>query len=511
MTTAQIASALTGSDYKLTDNDTTYTLTKSGSTITLTGSDGSKTSVTDSNTTYTLGSFGITATAAEINKLDGLATTAAELGYVHGVTSSIQTQLDGKLSSGLGISTFGVSGTNLIGWTYNGATRSTVTQAQLRTMLGLGSNAYTSTAYLPLAGGAMSGNINLLGANSSTLRVQMTNDNANYRRGIAWESTDHTLIAEIGYKNFGQLIYLNPISNEITDVWSDAVGKYSLVISKDLLTYNTYPLLHSGNYTSYTVTKTGGGASGWWPINVTGAAERSNVLSATTDTAISNYVRYRHVSGSPSLVGSTAGGGAWGCPPRAPDAEYATGQILRLGWSPEYYTDIFTGLTTSAPPRASSSGRSWTGKCRRAVGGPCWIPLTTRAPSTRATCSRARTQRPDILAKLKTVDGSGSGLDADLLDGVQKSELLTSVASTAAANLSVTVGGTTKSVADLYATYLGGFPATAFDLSTNLGACEDYGVYVIGLMQITDYTTAGNMANGRSFLSDRTATIPHRR
>lgn len=42
------------SGYKTTDNNTTYSLSKSGSTITLTGSDGSKTSVSDSdtNTTY---------------------------------------------------------------------------------------------------------------------------------------------------------------------------------------------------------------------------------------------------------------------------------------------------------------------------------------------------------------------------------------------------------------------------------------------------------------------------
>lgn len=82
-----------------TDTNTTYTLTKSGSTITLTGSNGSKTSVTDSNTTYTLSSFGITATAAEINKLDGLTATTAELNYVDGVTSNIQTQLNGKAAS----------------------------------------------------------------------------------------------------------------------------------------------------------------------------------------------------------------------------------------------------------------------------------------------------------------------------------------------------------------------------------------------------------------------------
>lgn len=68
------------------DTDTTYTLTKSGSTIKLTGSDGSESSVTDSNTTYTLASFGVTATAAELN-------------YVDGVTSSIQSQLNGKAAS----------------------------------------------------------------------------------------------------------------------------------------------------------------------------------------------------------------------------------------------------------------------------------------------------------------------------------------------------------------------------------------------------------------------------
>lgn len=68
------------------DTNTTYTLTKSGSTITLKGSDGSETSVTDANTTYTLSSFGVTATAAELN-------------YMDGVTSNVQTQLNGKAAS----------------------------------------------------------------------------------------------------------------------------------------------------------------------------------------------------------------------------------------------------------------------------------------------------------------------------------------------------------------------------------------------------------------------------
>lgn len=68
------------------DTNTTYTLTKSGSTITLEGSDGSSSEVTDANTTYTLSSFGVTATATELN-------------YMDGVTSNVQTQLNGKAAS----------------------------------------------------------------------------------------------------------------------------------------------------------------------------------------------------------------------------------------------------------------------------------------------------------------------------------------------------------------------------------------------------------------------------
>lgn len=77
------ALGIPGSD---TNTNTTYMLTKSGSTITLEGSDGSSSEVTDANTTYTLSSFGVTATAAELN-------------YTDGVTSNIQTQLNGKAAS----------------------------------------------------------------------------------------------------------------------------------------------------------------------------------------------------------------------------------------------------------------------------------------------------------------------------------------------------------------------------------------------------------------------------
>lgn len=48
------------------------------------------------NSTYTLGSFGITATATELNRMDGITATTTELNYIDGVTSNIQTQLNTK-------------------------------------------------------------------------------------------------------------------------------------------------------------------------------------------------------------------------------------------------------------------------------------------------------------------------------------------------------------------------------------------------------------------------------
>ncbi len=56
----------------------------------------------DTNTTYNLGSFGVTATAGELNTLDGITATTAELNFCDGVTSNIQTQLNGKAASSHG-------------------------------------------------------------------------------------------------------------------------------------------------------------------------------------------------------------------------------------------------------------------------------------------------------------------------------------------------------------------------------------------------------------------------
>lgn len=93
------------------NTNTTYTLTKSGNTITLKGSDGSSVNVTDSNTIYnnaTASAAGLMS-AADKSKLDSVATgankTVVDASFVTNSTNPVQSKvvksaLDGKSNTG---------------------------------------------------------------------------------------------------------------------------------------------------------------------------------------------------------------------------------------------------------------------------------------------------------------------------------------------------------------------------------------------------------------------------
>ena len=66
-------------------------------------------------------------------------------------------------------------------------------------------------------------------------------------------------------------------------------------------------------------------------------------------------------------------------------------------------------------------------------------------------CVYFKTSSDESYVWHSTNGGAGSGLDADLLDGTHKSGLLTALTSSSGTNISITVGGTIKSIADLYA------------------------------------------------------------
>ena len=76
---------------------------------------------------------GVTATTAEINKLDGLTATTTELNYVDGVTSAIQTQLNAKASAASPT----LTGTTSISTLSLGGTTITATAAEINILDGV--------------------------------------------------------------------------------------------------------------------------------------------------------------------------------------------------------------------------------------------------------------------------------------------------------------------------------------------------------------------------------------
>lgn len=105
-----------------------------------------------------------------------------------------------------------------------------------------------SSVYVKKAGDEMTGRLQL--KNPADFSIRMATDTSNYRRGIIWNNAaSDTRIAEIGYQNTVQRIFLNPLGS--TEVWHDDAGKYSFIIGNNFLTYNSWTILHSNNSTNY--------------------------------------------------------------------------------------------------------------------------------------------------------------------------------------------------------------------------------------------------------------------
>lgn len=90
-------------------------------------------------------------------------------------------------------------------------------------------------------------------------------------------------------------------------------------------------------------------------------------------------------------------------------------------------------------------------------------------------------------------DGGGSGLDADLLDGVQLNELFTSLSSGSTNKLSITIGGVTKNLTVLYASYAQNFTVVWNNPTSGTYELNDFfGGYV------RHYGSGGSLSNAPS-------------
>lgn len=111
---------------------------------------------------------------------------------------------------------------------------------------------WTAGQYVKKSGDTMSGNLIVSGA---AVYRKMSNDTSSAATVIGWKkAAEDTTLATIGYYNVRKAIYLNSHIYETADLWQDAVGKYTLFIGINDLTYNTYPILRSDNIGSYALT-----------------------------------------------------------------------------------------------------------------------------------------------------------------------------------------------------------------------------------------------------------------
>ena len=153
---------------------------------------------------------------------------------------------------------------------------------------------------------------------------------------LTWIGHDIT-----GLKNDGAILSIGQGSGWGAQLWiDDGSGNGGMAVRsrKSTTAWNDWkPVLTSANYTSYTVTKTGSGASGTWGINITGNAGSATYLKDSSNNT-ATYVNY-----GASGITSTSWMAAWnGYELRAMSPDYVCASRL-------YSTDSSYKFSSSNP------------------------------------------------------------------------------------------------------------------------------------------------------------------
>lgn len=201
-----------------------------------------------------------------------------------------------------------------------------------------------------------------LGSTTYDVKAKITevilNDSSNYKAGVQWRNTtleSKSYLAQVGRHNTGGngdypgSISIIPYATD-TSPWN---GKEGLFITKDNVKFENQTILHSGNYTDYTVTKNGTGATGLWGIDISG-----NAATATTANKL---------KGNAKLTSETIDGFL-----EAGQLKWATadqsvvgndGMIVSIGWSDAYGAQLWfddgAGEGGMKIRNRGTSGASW--------------------------------------------------------------------------------------------------------------------------------------------------------
>jgi hypothetical protein len=137
------------------------------------------------------------------------------------------------------------------------------------------------SSYLPLSGGTLTGVLV-----SPTGQFRKSQTAGNYTTAALWtESYDNT-------------------ATGIAFHISGNVGKFLEMRTNGILYWNGDAVIHGGNYTSYSPTLTGTGASGTWGINITGNAATVSSITSGQVTGALGYTPYNATNPSGYITSS---------------------------------------------------------------------------------------------------------------------------------------------------------------------------------------------------------------
>jgi hypothetical protein len=220
----------------------------------------------------------LTASASELNTLDGITASTEELNYVDGVTSAIQTQIDGKAS-------------------LNGATFTGTVAGISKSMVGLGNVDNTSDANKPvstaqqtaingrlaLSGGTLTGALVLSGAPTSDLQAATKAYVDNLATGLSVK--DPVAVATIANLSGTYDNGTDGLGATLTKATNGALGDidgYTVLLNDRILVRAQTDGIENG---IYTVTDLGSGSAPW---ELTRSTDADN--DPTTEVAAGTFV-----------------------------------------------------------------------------------------------------------------------------------------------------------------------------------------------------------------------------
>lgn len=210
-------------------------------------SDGTWAVPPDTNTTYTLSSFGITATAAELN-------------YVDGVTSNIQTQLNGKAASSHTHSTATTSAAGLMSAEDKSKLNGIATGAQVNTITGIKGNAESTYR---------TGNVNLTPANIGAAASSHTHATTQITgltasRALATNSSGKVVVSSVTNT---ELSYLDGVTSNVqTQLNGKAATNHAHMLNGSSVTSPSWYAPRSAGQTGQYLVSSGSGEPVWTDI-----------------------------------------------------------------------------------------------------------------------------------------------------------------------------------------------------------------------------------------------------